>query len=195
MKKDRKLLVVAILLLLVSVSFTSYAIYRTAVTGTGSVTAAAWNISFAEGQNELTDNFTLTFGASDCTGNNHVANGVIAPGATCEKTVTLTATGTQVDVTYAVTADNANITATKNNTSVPTTGANTFSASVTDNGNGTIAHNAASQTTTLTVTLEWDDEDDSNAAQNPNTINDADTTLAGATISVPLTLVAKQDIS
>ena len=132
MKGNKKLLVVAILLLLIAVSYGTYAIYRTSVSGTGSVTAATWDIAFAEGQSTINDSFTLTFSSTDCVNNSHVANGVIAPGASCTKDITITATGTQVDVEYDVDVDDSSITATKGGSSVSTSGANTFTASLTD---------------------------------------------------------------
>ena len=184
MKGNKKILVVAILLLLIAVSYGTYAIYKTSLSGTGTVTAATWAIQFKDGNTVLTDNLTVTFGESDCVNNSHVADGVIAPGATCTKDITLVATGTQVDVEYEVEADNNNITATKDATTVSTTGANTFTATASGDGEILMTDNPMSDTITVTLTWAGTDSDD--------TINPADTALNGATISVPLTLTAKQ---
>ena len=191
MKGNKKILVIAVLLLLIAVSYGTYAIYKTAITGTGSVTAATWAVQFKNGNTVLEDNFTVTFDSSDCTGNSHVADGVIAPGATCTKDITLLATGTQVDVAYEVSADNANITASKAGSAVTTEGANTFTASLT-NASGTaldgvilMSDNPMSET--LRVTLTW-------AGTEGTTVDPADTALNGATINVPITLTAKQMI-
>jgi len=187
MKGNKKILVIAVLLLLISVTFSTYAIYRTAVGGNATVTAATWNVAFKNGQTTLEDTYTLTLTAADCT-NTHVAEGKIAPGATCTKTITLDASGTEVDVAYSATA--GTVTATKNSSSVDTTDANAFTASLSP-ASGTISY-SGTQTQTLTLTVTWAGEDDSNAQTDPNTINDADTALNGATITVPVTLVATQ---
>lgn len=197
MKGNKKVLVVAVLLLLIAVSYSTYAIYKSSIAGTGTVTAATWNIAFTEGQNTLSDSFTLTFSSSDCVNNSHVANGVIAPGASCTKDITITATGTQVDVEYDVEVDEANITATKNSATVSTSAANDFSATLTDTSgqqlDGEILMSDNPMSETVRVTLSWDDDDDSNA--NPaDVINAADTALNGATITVPITITAKQMI-
>ena len=192
MKGNKKILVIAVLLLLIAVSYGTYAIYKTSVSGTGTVTAAAWTVQFKNGATTLTDSFTVTFDTTDCV-NTHVANGKIAPGAKCTKQITLDATGTEVDVAYQVSVDNANITASKSGSAVATTNANTFTASLTDtSGNaldGEILMTDSSMTETIVVNLEWAGTD---ADTNPNT---ADTALEGATITVPLTLTAKQMVS
>ena len=98
MKGNKKILLLAALLLLVSVSFTTYAIYRSAAGGTAEVTAAVWDVTFEdEDENTLTDNYTVTFDATECT-TAHVEPGKIAPGATCTKTIILNAGDSEVDV-------------------------------------------------------------------------------------------------
>lgn len=189
MKVSKKTLVLIALLLLVAISFTSYAIYKSSVDTDSEVTAAKWNIEFMDGQTEVTSSQTITFGASDCVNNTHVADGVIAPGATCTKTITLDANDTEVDVAYTALA--GAVTAEKAGSAVATTNANAFTVSLLP-ASGTIAYNSATRTADLTLTVTWAGNDDSDAAQNPDTINDADTALEGTTITVPVTLVAKQ---
>ena len=181
MKGNKKLLIVAILLLLITVSFTTYAIYKTSVEGTAKVDTAAWQIKFQDGSEILTDNFEVSFTDTDCV-NNHVKPGKIAPGATCTKTITLDATGTEVDVEYSATALSSAVKVGGND--VPAN-ANQFTVTL-SGGTGTIAYNAASQTAELTLTLAWDGTD---TDENPNA---ADTALAGQTVTVPVTLTAKQ---
>ena len=184
MKGNKKVLVIAVLLLLISVSFTTYAIYKTSFAGNAEVTAAKWIVAFKNGQTELStqENLELT-----CANNAHVKDGVIAPGATCTGTVTIDATGTEVDVAYSVAKSGDvlvdNVAADEN--------ANDFTVTI-DGGNGTIAYNANPQTATVTVNVAWDDEDDSDAQTDPDTINDADTGMQGKKITVPITLTAKQ---
>ena len=185
MKGNKKILVIAVLLLLIAVSYTTYAIYKTAVAGNAEVTAAVWDVEFTDGENEITteENLELT-----CSNNNHVKDGVIAPGATCTGTVTINAKTTEVDVAYSV-AQNGDVTV---GGSAVSSDANDFDVDITDNGTGTIAYNAQTRTATVTVTVTWGDDDDSDDQTEPDKINDADTELQGETITVPLKLVAKQ---
>ena len=182
MKGNKKLLVIAVLLLLISVSFGTYAIYKTSVTGEAKVTAATWDVKFKNGATELANNFEVTLTGADCT-NNHVAEGKIAPGATCTKEITLDASSSEVDVTYEVSP--GTVTAEKGGSSVTTTGANEFTVTLTP-ASGTIAYNAATKTATLTLTVAWA------GTENVETVDPVDTTLSGATIKVPVTLTAKQ---
>ena len=182
MKGNKKILVIAILLLLIAVSYGTYAIYKSALSGTATVNTAAWHIAFSDGSENLEDSFNVVFGDSDCV-NNHVKPGRIAPGATCTKTITLDASGTEVDVEYTATALPANVKVDGN--TVPAE-ANQFNVTLSGGGTGTIAYNANPQTATLTLTLSWAGND---ADTNPNTTN---TGLAGKIVTVPVTLVAKQ---
>ena len=187
MKGNKKLLIVAVLLLLVAVSYTTYAIYKSSLTANATVTAAIWSVDFKDA-NETTLTQNITFNTTECA-TTHVAPGKIAPGATCTKTIVLDATGTEVDVTYSATT--GTVTAEKPaGTSVATTNANAFTATLTP-ATGTIAYNAAEQKATLTLTVAWAGTDDS-TADPADVINNADTALNGATITVPVTLTAKQ---
>ena len=161
MKGNKKILVIAILLLLVVAISGTYAIYRTSISGEGGVTAAAWTIQFKDGQTTLSDNFSVTFTGADCQ-NSHVKDGVIAPGASCSKDITLVATGSEVDVAYEVTVDTSNITATKGGNTVTTTGANVFSATATGTNNGLITY-GQTMTDTITVVLTWAGEEGTEA--------------------------------
>ncbi len=181
MKGNKKLLVVVALLLLLTLTFTSYAIYKSSYAGNANVTAAKWNVSFADGATTVTNNFVLTFGTSDCTGNAHVENGVIAPGAYCEKDITVDAGDTQVDVLIEASTS----TPTVNGSAIPAA-ANPFTVTTsTDVTNDIITYDASPRTATVTVRVEW-------AGDESATLDPADTGLAGQTITVPVTLTAKQ---
>ena len=188
MKGNKKLLIITILLLVITIGFTTYAIYKTSLSGTGTVTAATWNVSFADGQTTMSENFNIQFSSSDCNQandgtNNHVAEGKIAPGVTCSKTIDVNATGTEVDVL--LTAESGDITATKGGDSVAITNANEFTVNVTTNpDNGIIAYNAQTKTATVTVSVAWGFDE---GLKDPY-----DTALNGATITVPIALTAKQ---
>lgn len=188
MKGNKKILIVAILLFLIAISYSTYAIYKTSVEADATVTAAAWVIDFKNGDatngTSITSSTDIQLTGADCT-NTHVLQGKIAPGATCTKTITLVATGTEVDVAYSATA--GSVTATKGGNSVSTSGANTFSASLSP-ASGTITYSANDQTATLTLEVTWAGTDDSPT----DTVNNADTGLEGATITVPVTLIASQ---
>ena len=179
MKGNKKILAIAILLLLVAVSYTTYAIYKTSVAGNAEVTAAVWQVAFKNGQTELStqQNLELT-----CANNAHVKDGVIAPGATCTGTVTIDATDTEVDVAYTV-AKSGDVLV---DGVAADEDANAFTVTITDNGNGQIAYNANPQTATVTVNLAW------GGTEEATTTDPADTGMQGGTITVPITLTAKQ---
>lgn len=187
MKGNKKILVVAVLLLLIAASYTTYAIYKTTVEGNTSVTAAKWNVSFKDGQTEISEEHDLVL---TCAGNAHTKAGVIAPGANCTGTLTIDADDTEVDVAYTVT----NGTPKKGNTAL-SGDENDWTVTLTG-GSGTIGYDTGSntRTATVTVTLAWAGVDDSTAEApaEADTINDADTLLAGQTITVPLIMTAKQ---
>ena len=179
MKGNKKILVIAVLLLLIAVTYGTYAIYKSSAATNAEVSAAAWQVEFLNGQTEVTSqqNLVLT-----CSNNNHVKNGVIAPGATCTGTLTIDATGTEVDVAYSVTktgdvlADGVALSGDEN----------AFTVSITDGGNGTISYSANPQTATVTVNVAWAGVEDA------TTKDPADTAIAGKTLTVPITVTAKQ---
>ena len=184
MDGNKKILIIAILMMLIAVSYGTYAIYKTSLSGNATVTAATWNVSFKEGQNTITDTFNLQFGAADCV-NNHVANGKIAPGASCTKNITIDATGTEVDVEYTLTVDNENI---KVNNAAQPANSNSITASI-GSSDGTILMTDSSKTDTVAVTITWN-------GQEGESYDSGDTTIGegGYNIVVPVTLVAKQTV-
>ena len=108
MKGNKKLLVVAILLLLITVSFATYAIYRESTTVTGTLSTAKWSVLVNDSS---FDAATLTFGLNDltCTSNPGKA-GTIAPGAECYIDFAIDADGSEVDVVVDAELDTANST-------------------------------------------------------------------------------------
>lgn len=178
MKGNKKLLVVAVLLLLIAVSYTTYAIYKSSAETNATVDTAVWAIEFTDGTTELTSEHQL---ALSCQNNAHVKDGKIAPGATCTGTVTIDATGSEVDVAYSVTKTGDVLVGGQ---PVPAA-ANEFTVTITDNGNGQIAYTANPQTATVTVNVAW-------AGTEGATVDPADTGLNGKTLTVPITLTAKQ---
>ena len=179
MKGNKKILVIAILLLLIAVSYGTYAIYKSSAATNAEVTAAVWQVDFLNGQTEVTSSQNLEL---TCANNSHVKDGVIAPGATCTGTLTIDATDTEVDVAYSVT-QTGNVLA----DGVALSGdENDFTVTITDNGTGQIAYNANPQTATVTVSLAWAGTEDA------TTTDPADTAIQGSTLTVPITVTAKQ---
>lgn len=184
MKGNKKVLAVALLLLLVAVSFGTYAIYRSSVDGTATITAAEWAAVIKKDvngtQTELSADFDLTGADFVCTGGHSKVAGKIAPGDTCTATIVVDLTGSEVDAKVGATLD--------------TTGLNNrFTATVKDAGTAVtqevaVPYAASNMTKTFTVELAWDGTDN-------ETVNPTDTdTLAGEDIEIGLTLTAHQDM-
>ena len=187
MKGNKKLLVVAVLLLLIAVSYGTYAIYRESFTGSAQVTAATWSAEIKKSvggtDTALTDSFSLTGGDFVCTGGHSKVAGKIAPGDTCTATLVADLDGSEVDAKVGVTL---------NTTSVN----GRFTVSLTDE-NGTAVSGevsvpysatAGGMEKTFKVVIAWDGTDN-------ETVNPTDTdTLAGKNITIPVTISAHQDM-
>lgn len=183
MKGNKKYLVVAVLLLLVAVSFGTYAIYKSSATGTQSVNAAAWVVNVKSGSkaeaNIVSSNtFTLDDITWDTT-NRIGQNGTIAPGDRGTVSIKIDADGSEVAVNYVVAIDvaalnNPNFTVTADNSGDPLT--------------GTIAYSATSGAMEKNITLNvvWTGVDN-------ETANSADIDLQGTQISIPVTVTATQN--
>ena len=178
MKGNKKLLVIAALLLLVAVSYSTYAIYKSVATGTGTVSTADWVVEVNE--QELTQaTHTFTLGninwatprvSKDAT--------KIAPGDHGTVDIVIDATGTEVDLTYAVAIDT---TAFSNNQ---------FSVTADSNGDpltGTITYAGADKTRTITLNVNWN-------AVDTETANTDDLGDKGQdALSIPVTVTVSQD--
>jgi len=171
MKGEKKLLIVAILLLLITVSFGTYAIYKSSATGTGTVTAATWNVTVNTANIATTNTFTLgdiDWGSSSVS---KVA-GKIAPGD--EGTINIVIhNGSEVDIDYAISLSEVNTGNTRITVAPVTTGADT----------GTIAYGGEDVTVQLKV--KWEAVDSDSA-------NNEDVTFAGTEITIPVTVTATQ---
>ncbi len=107
MKGNKKILVVAVLLLLITVTYGTYAIYRESATGEATIPAAAWSVKV--GANDFKDvDFDFDLSDLTCTTNPGKA-GTIAPGAECYIDYTIDADGSQVDVVIEVDDDNSTV--------------------------------------------------------------------------------------
>ena len=183
MKGNKKLLVVAILLLLIAVSYGTYAIYKSSATSSDSVRPAHWVVSVNNA--DIVANNTFTLGTLDCGSDNRVAkaDGTIAPGDTCTATVVVDATGSEVNVDYTVEIDPTAVASL----------ANDHISITADNGHdpltGTIAYSETTDAMKKTIQLNivWDAEDE--AEQNAEDIATANL----QNVSIPVTVTAVQN--
>ena len=179
MKGNKKLLVVALLLLLITVTFSTYAIYRESTNTTGNIKAAAWSVKIkkatASGEGTAFASANLTFTADDVTWtNNPGKNGTIAPGATGTISFEVDATGSEVDVVVDATMGTATL-------------PNGFTAAVTSGANTTIAYNATSMKATVTVTVTWE-----GALTDDDAKDGTDLAVKGTQLTIPVTVTARQ---
>lgn len=177
MKGDKKLLIIAVLLLLIAVSYGTYAIYRSSATSSDSVRAAKWIIT--ANNSDIVSTNTFTLGTLDCGNASIGKNGTIAPGDTCTATIVIDADGSEVDVDYEVSIDTTALTTLGN--SQISVGAHSGSSLT-----GTIGYSATSGQMEATVVLDvtWNAVD--TAAQNTLDVN---TSLAQLEIPVTVSVV------
>ena len=176
MKGNKKILVVAVLLLLLAVSYSTYAIYKSSATATGSVSAAAWVIT--ANNTDIVANNTFTLGNITWDNPSIGKNNKIAPGDSGTVEIVIDADGSEVDVDYEITID--------------TTALNNSNFTVTADPNssltGTISYSATSGEMEETITLDitWAGVDSAEA-------NAADIALAGTTFNLPVTVTVTQN--
>ena len=183
MKGDKKLLIIAILLLLIAVSYGTYAIYRSSATSSDSIRAAKWVIK--ANNTDIVEYDTFTLGTLDC-GNNAIGkNGTIAPGDTCTATIVIDADGSEVDVAYTVTIDRTALNAVSNGTGNSQISVLPHSGS---SLTGTIGYSATEGEMEETIVLDvtWTAVD--TAAQ-----NEIDIDTAVAELEIPITVSVVQD--
>ena len=190
MKGNKKLLIVAVLLLLIAVSYGTYAIYRTKFEASATVKTAKWSAVLKKGSTEVsTLNFTLA--DFNCGGNaQHGKNGTIAPGDTCTLPLTVDLDESEVD---------AEITATIG-TVTGTIESSRFTVALMDGStdvSGTAidvpySATAGAMEKTLTLTLTWLGDTDDLAANGKDV---KDVSMQGQTdLTIPVTIDAHQDM-
>ena len=175
MKGNKKILTLSVLVLLLAVCFTTYAIYRSNASGTGSVNAANWAVQI---NGSDIDSANFDFDAGDITWTTLTGyNDTIAPGSEGYIEIEVDATGSEVDVL---------LTATLGSTTLPT-GMTVSLAS--GSASQTINYNDATKTKTVRINVAWagSDSDDT-------TKDGTDLDAEGTTISIPVTLTAKQSV-
>ena len=174
MRGDKKLLIIAVLLLFVAVSFGSYAIYKSTAASSDSIRAAKWVIK-ANNTNIVTSQ-TFTLGNLTCSGTRVGKNGTIAPGDDCQATILIDADGSEVDVSYTVAIDTSAI----SNPEISVAAASGSSLT------GTIPYSATDgdMEATITLDVEWNPVD--STSQNSTDINTAN-------LAIPVTVTVVQN--
>jgi hypothetical protein len=177
MKGDKKILVLAFLVLLLSVFFGTYAIYRNSAEGEGSVYAANWSIQIG-GTDISSANFD--FDATDITWTTRTGyNNTIAPGSEGYITIAVDADGSEVDVI---------LTAALDTTHLPSG----MTATVQGGNSQTINYSATSgqMETTVRINIAWAGADSDNSEK-----DGTDLAVEGTELSLPVTLTAKQSVT
>lgn len=191
MKKKRVLAVLVALLLVVGAGVYTYARYTFSRTGSGDVDVATWDVALKQGGSPVSDNFTLnlTLGA-----NNNVVNNKIAPDRSATATLVLDLTGTEVATDYEV--DLSTVTGLPDGMSITGVTADGVALTETSTGSGiytgSVALNAgktaiADNEVELVITATWVNDENNNA-------NDTTYGTDAGTLSIPVTVTAKQHI-
>ena len=188
MKKKKVLAILVVLLILIGTGVYSYARYVYTKSGSGSKNVATWAVTLKQGGNPVTDDFNLALSLS---ANDNVVNGKIAPSRSATATLVLDLTGTEVATDVEV--DLSSVTGLPNGMSITGVTAN-GNAMTEDSGVYTtmIALNAgktaiSTNTVTLVITAEWANNESNNA-------NDTTYGSTHGTLTIPVTVTAKQHI-
>lgn len=180
MKGNNKILVVAVLLLLIAASYTTYAIYKSSAAGDASVSTAAWVVNV--NNTDIVANNTFTVGNISWNTPTIGKNNKIAPGDTGTVQILIDADGSEVDVYYEISpgqlsgATNSNLTAVAHSGSSLT---------------GTIPYSATAGGMEQTVTLDvtWIAEDDDTSGGQ----NEIDIDTAAKSLTLPITVTVRQN--
>ena len=178
MKGDKKILIVAVLLLLLAVSYSTYAIYKSSASGDATVNTAAWIVKV--GNTDIVQNNTFTLSQITWATPTVGQNNKIAPGDHGTVDIVIDASGSEVAVDYAITLG----TMTGGNSNFSITAHDAVNAPLT----GTIpyASGAGNMTKTITLDVTW-------TALDNETANPADVGIQGTAITVPITVTATQN--
>ena len=182
-KGNKKLIIIAVLLLLAGVGIGTYSIYRSTATGTATVSTASWAVK-VNGSSMETN--TFTFGSSDIvwSTNTSAVAGKIAPGSTGTISFEINATGSEVNVDYTATIDSVKI----DNATVTNSGF-TVTPAVASDMSGTINYNATSMKKKITLNVVWTGTNSDNSSKDA-----ADKAMAGKDVKIQVTVTAKQHL-
>ena len=177
MKGNKKILVLALLVLLLTVCFGTFAIYRNSANGTGTVKAANWSV-LVKGSDISSANFDFTM--ADVTWTTLTGyNNTIAPGSEGYIDIAVDADESEVDVILSATLDTTNL---------PTG----MTATVQGGNEKTIAYSATegAMETTVRINIAW-----AGADSDTSTKDGTDLGAEGNSLSLPVTLTAKQSLT
>lgn len=190
MNGNKKLLIIAVLLLLMSVGFTTYAIYRESATATGTIEAAAWSVTVKKGTGEgagssfASANLNFTVADIDWTNGVHTGqNNKIAPGDRGTITFTVDASGSEVPVLLSAEVD-----ATAAD-SLP----DGMTATVTSGTDGVqtipYASGTGNMVATVTIAVTW-----TGTTADLDSKDTTDKAAQGTSLSIPVKLTARQKL-
>ncbi len=180
MKGNKKILVVAILLLLITVSFATYAIYRETGNVSGTVTAANWSVEVG---GETIASTTFQFDFDDIEWTNLTGyNDTIAPGSTGQIKIPVDADGSEVDVIITATVGTITGTGKPNALTVTAAGAN---------GETFIPYSATEgeMETDVLLNVVWEGSLEDNGTKDAN-----DLAAKGLTFTIPVEFTARQSL-
>lgn len=159
---------------------TTYAMFKTSKSGTGSLSAAKWSVKFSTGSTEITENTVIPL--SNITWNNelgNVADGKIAPGSYTTFNILIDASGTETSVDYKIntTFTSSNFEVTIGNTTVK------------DSGTIAYSDNDEEMKLLVPVRVEWlgNISDDKNK-------NVYDLSFKNTTLEIPIEVVVAQKL-
>ena len=186
MKGNKKILVIAVLLLLIAATYSTYAIYRASTNINGTIKAANWSVKVkktgATGEGTPISSATLTFTAADIdwTSGTHTGkNNTIAPGDVGQIKFDVDALGSEVDVI--VEASLGTITGLPNGFNV---------ALASGSGSQEIAYSTTNMTRTVAIDVTWSGNLSDDSAK-----DGTDIAAAGSNLSIPVTLTARQKLA
>ena len=181
-----------ILFLLVAVVAGTYTRYETVGRGTGTVQAAQWAVAIKSGDTTLNSTTQpITFAVQN---NSNVVPNKTAPDVTAVATIELDLTGTEVAVDFDAVIDQTALSSfgqsgDKLSLAVAVNGtAYTSGTTQTIALENNSAFTAANGKKTVTLTLTWENDDENN-------VDDTATGVAAPTLTIPVTLTAKQHIA
>lgn len=183
-------LLVLLLFLLITVIASTYTRYETIVTPSGTVQAAKWAVAIKSGDTAITSTQPISFTVQS---NSNVVSGKTAPAVTAVAEIELDLTGTEVAVDFDAVIDQSALASfgssgNKLSLDVKVNGASyTSGTTQTINLVGDSAFTSSNGKRTVTLTLTWANDDNNNT-------NDTATGIAAPTLTIPVTLTAKQHI-
>ena len=193
-KKNKLLIGLIALLLVVGVGVATYARYISTYEGNDTVDVADWKVTLKQGDQAVSNNFELAFTLDNTQSN--AKEGTIAPGSVLTSELTLDLTGTEVATDYEINLsevtgipDGMTITSVK--ATVGTAEAQTLTE--TSTGSGIYQGSLTLEQVTNTPTVEfeiiatWTNDE-------ANNTNDTSFGTSTDTITIPVTVTAKQHI-